>query len=59
MFLEIINTIVRIKLFNLIWRIALWGTSFAGGHTVVAAAQLDKGAIKAVISQVPHMNGTN
>lgn len=37
-------------------RLALWGTSFAGGHMVVAAAELGT-KVKAVISQVPHMDG--
>ncbi|MFW6335218.1 MAG: alpha/beta hydrolase [Desulfosalsimonas sp.] len=36
-------------------RIALWGTSFSGGHVVDLAVQ-DPG-IAAVISQVPHMSG--
>jgi pimeloyl-ACP methyl ester carboxylesterase len=36
-------------------RIALWGTSFAGGHVLVTAAK-DRG-IKAVVSQVPFVDG--
>ncbi len=36
-------------------RIALWGTSYSGGHVLYAAAQ-DKG-IAAVVAQVPFMNG--
>lgn len=36
-------------------RIALWGTSFSGGHVVEVAAA--DGSTAAVISQVPHMNG--
>lgn len=36
-------------------RMALWGTSFSGGH-VLAAAALDKG-IGAVVSQVPFVDG--
>jgi len=36
-------------------RIALWGTSFSGGHVVEVAAA--DGNTAAVISQVPHMNG--
>ncbi len=36
-------------------RIVLWGTSFSGGH-VVAAAVAD-GAVAAVVSQVPAMDG--
>lgn len=37
-------------------RLSLWGTSFAGGHVVSAAAQL-KGQLRAIVSQVPHMDG--
>lgn len=36
-------------------RIALWGTSFAGGHVVEIAAHDPK--IRCVISQVPHLDG--
>lgn len=36
-------------------RIALWGTSFAGGHVVEVAAK--DGNIKCIISQVPHLDG--
>lgn len=36
-------------------RIALWGTSFSGGHVILAAAK-DAG-IKAVVSQVPFVSG--
>lgn len=36
-------------------RIALWGTSFAGGHVVEIAASDPK--IRCVISQVPHLDG--
>lgn len=36
-------------------RIALWGTSFAGGHVVEVAAQDPQ--IRCVISQVPHLDG--
>lgn len=36
-------------------RIALWGTSFAGGHVLYTAAHTD--GIAAVISQVPHVSG--
>lgn len=36
-------------------RIALWGTSFAGGHVLVIAAEDPR--IAAVISQAPHMDG--
>ncbi len=36
-------------------RIALWGTSFAGGHVVVAGAR--DGRVAAVVSQVPMMDG--
>lgn len=36
-------------------RIALWGTSFSGGHVIIAAAK-DSG-IKAMVSQVPFVSG--
>lgn len=36
-------------------RIALWGTSFSGGHVVWAAARDPR--IAAVVSQVPHASG--
>jgi len=36
-------------------RIALWGTSFSGGHVLVVAA-IDKG-ISAVVSQIPFVDG--
>jgi dipeptidyl aminopeptidase/acylaminoacyl peptidase len=36
-------------------RIALWGTSFSGGHVIIAAAK-DAG-LKAVVSQVPFVSG--
>jgi dienelactone hydrolase len=36
-------------------RVALWGSSFSGGHVVVAAAK-SKG-IAAIVSQVPFVNG--
>ena len=36
-------------------RIALWGTSYSGGHALTTAAR-DNG-IKAVVSQVPHVDG--
>jgi fermentation-respiration switch protein FrsA (DUF1100 family) len=36
-------------------RMALWGTSFSGGHVLVTAAK-DKG-IRAVVSQVPFVDG--
>lgn len=35
-------------------RMCLWGTSFAGGHVLVLAA--DTPGIVAVVSQVPHLN---
>jgi len=39
-------------------KIALWGSSFAGGHVIVAAAtHAKKGRIGAVISQVPFSSG--
>jgi len=38
-------------------KIALWGTSFAGGHVIMASSELPPNSISAVISQVPHMNG--
>ena len=42
--------------------ISLWGSSFSGGHVLFAAAALSKNSsttppIKAIISQVPHLNG--
>lgn len=36
-------------------RIALWGTSFSGGHVLVMAAEDSR--IKAIISQVPFVDG--
>lgn len=36
-------------------KIVLWGTSFSGGHVMVTAAR-EKG-VKAIISQVPHVDG--
>ncbi|MFA5321362.1 MAG: alpha/beta hydrolase [Smithella sp.] len=36
-------------------RIALWGTSFSGGHVIIAAA--GDGGITAVVSQVPFVSG--
>src|SRR5437763_10582346 len=36
-------------------RIALWGTSFGGGHVLVAAAR--DGAVAAVVSQCPFTDG--
>ncbi|HET8730234.1 MAG TPA: alpha/beta fold hydrolase [Moraxellaceae bacterium] len=36
-------------------RLALWGTSFSGGHSLVTAARLP--GIKAVVAQVPHLDG--
>lgn len=36
-------------------RIALWGSSFSGGHVLVASAK--HGAISAVVSQVPFVDG--
>jgi fermentation-respiration switch protein FrsA (DUF1100 family) len=38
-------------------RIALWGTSFAGGHMLKVAHELGPSMIKGVISQVPHLDG--
>jgi pimeloyl-ACP methyl ester carboxylesterase len=37
-------------------RIALWGTSFAGGHALVLAAKLGD-RVRAVVSLVPHLSG--
>jgi fermentation-respiration switch protein FrsA (DUF1100 family) len=37
-------------------RIALWGTSFSGGHTIVTAARDQR--IAAVVAQVPFTDGT-
>lgn len=36
-------------------RLALWGTSFSGGHVVATAAQVS--GIKAVVAQVPFVDG--
>lgn len=36
-------------------RLALWGTSLAGGHVLVTAARLPN--IAAVVAQVPHVDG--
>jgi dienelactone hydrolase len=36
-------------------RVALWGTSFGGGHVIEAAAR--DGSIAAVVSQCPHTDG--
>jgi pimeloyl-ACP methyl ester carboxylesterase len=38
-------------------RIALWGTSFSGGHVIIAAAKTRYAGIKAVVSQVPFVSG--
>lgn len=39
-------------------KIALWGTSYSGGHVLVAAAKLkDESALRAVVSQVPFVDG--
>ncbi len=37
-------------------RIGLWGTSFSGGHVLVAGDKLGD-AVNCIISQVPHMDG--
>eukprot|EP00775_Hariotina_reticulata_P002879 gene2879-3169_t len=37
-------------------KLSLWGSSFAGGHVITTAATLGD-AVKAVISQVPHLDG--
>jgi dienelactone hydrolase len=37
-------------------RIALWGTSFGGGHVVYVAAHDDR--VKCIVSQVPSMDGS-
>lgn len=36
-------------------RLALWGTSFSGGHALVTAARME--GIAAVVAQVPHVDG--
>uniref|UniRef100_A0A383VDA3 AB hydrolase-1 domain-containing protein n=1 Tax=Tetradesmus obliquus TaxID=3088 RepID=A0A383VDA3_TETOB len=36
-------------------RLSLWGTSFGGGHVVTIAAKLGS-QVKAVVSQVPHLD---
>ena len=38
-------------------RIALWGTSFSGGHVLEIAATDQDPDIAAIISQAPHLNG--
>jgi pimeloyl-ACP methyl ester carboxylesterase len=38
-------------------KISLWGTSFAGGHVLMATWQLPRGTITSIISQVPHLDG--
>lgn len=37
-------------------RIGLWGTSFSGGHVLMAAAQAPKG-LRVVVSQIPFVSG--
>lgn len=37
--------------------IVLWGTSYAGGHVLTAAAAFNASSIKAVVAQVPHLSG--
>lgn len=37
-------------------RIALWGTSFSGGHVLTAAARAPEG-LRAVVSQIPFISG--
>lgn len=37
-------------------RLALWGTSYAGGHALVTAARLGDD-VKAVVAQVPFLDG--
>lgn len=36
--------------------ISLWGTSFGGGHVLVAASQLGN-KVTSIVSQVPHLSG--
>lgn len=36
--------------------VALWGTSFAGGHSIVLASRLGE-RVKAVVALVPHLSG--
>lgn len=38
-------------------RIALWGTSYSGGHVLVSAAELQHQSVKCILSQVPHLDG--
>lgn len=38
-------------------RLALWGTSMAGGHVLKVAHDLGPGNISCVISQIPHLDG--
>eukprot|EP00906_Rhabdomonas_costata_P029844 RCo042160 len=37
-------------------RVALWGSSFAGGHVIVTAATVAKN-VSCVVSQIPHLDG--
>lgn len=37
-------------------RLALWGSSLAGGHVIAAGARLGP-AVAAIVSQVPHLSG--
>ncbi|KXZ52755.1 hypothetical protein GPECTOR_8g146 [Gonium pectorale] len=38
-------------------KVALWGTSYAGGHVLVTAAEAEPGSVAAVVSMVPHLDG--
>jgi len=39
-------------------KIALWGSSLAGGHGIMVASKLkDKGFLKGIVAQVPHLDG--
>ncbi|KAG2453519.1 hypothetical protein HYH02_001739 [Chlamydomonas schloesseri] len=38
-------------------RVSLWGTSFAGGHVLVTAADLPPGAVKSIVAMVPFLDG--
>jgi pimeloyl-ACP methyl ester carboxylesterase len=37
--------------------ISLWGSSFSGGHVLMAASELPSGTLRCIISQVPHLSG--
>ncbi|EFJ45464.1 hypothetical protein VOLCADRAFT_94145 [Volvox carteri f. nagariensis] len=38
-------------------KVALWGTSYAGGHVLVVAGEQPPGSLAAIVSMVPHLDG--